>query len=87
MSALNITSHSDQVTHSNEAVICTWRAAWRGALATLRAPFDASTDELDRQRMRDVNAQAFTAIDALLLTDFSPVSFALDRCRSDAESQ
>ena len=84
MRVLNISSQPD---HSNAAVISTWRAAWKGALATLRAPFDASTDELDRQRMRDVNAQAFTAIDALLLTDFSPVSFALDRCRSDAESQ
>ena len=78
---------SSTISQSDRPVVGTWRAAWAGALAALRAPFDLSSDELDRQRMRDVNAQAFTAIDALLLTDFSPVSFALDRCRSDAESQ
>ncbi|QIL80453.1 hypothetical protein G7047_11485 [Diaphorobacter sp. HDW4A] len=75
------------VPHSDTPQTSTWRAAWAGALASLRAPFDTSSDELDRQRMRDVNAQAFTAIDALLLTDFSPVSFLLDRCCSDCDCE
>ncbi|MBF5004374.1 hypothetical protein [Diaphorobacter caeni] len=65
----------------------TWRAAWAGALTSLRAPFHASAGDLDRQRMRDVSAQAFTAIDALLLTDFSPVSFLLDRCCTDCDCE
>ena len=87
ISSIVSSTASSTISQSDRPVVGTWRAAWAGALAALRAPFDLSSDELDRQRMRDVNAQAFTAIDALLLTDLSPVSFALDRCRSDAESQ
>ncbi len=55
-----------------------------GILERLRAPFERSANAQDRERMRDVNAQALTASDALLLTDYSPVSFvSCERCRCD----
>ena len=56
-------------------------AGWLlGRLARWAGSSEIGTDQADRERMRNVSAQSFTAIDALLLTDCSPVSESLTRC-------
>jgi len=71
---------------AREAVQPGLRGRLRGAFAWLWDPFRATASQEDRERMRDVDAEAFTAFDVLMVTDISPVSRHREqRCRCDGE--
>ena len=85
-SASSSSSVASAASHSLNAVAKPLRSLWLNALARFRTPLGANAEQLDQQRMRDVNAQALSTMDALLLTDLSPVFLSsMERCSCEDE--